>query len=131
MLKSASKWLALTYLWQRYKNHLKPFFAFLAVLLLIIFIHAEYLSYAEVSGDKSYVGFSFLFKWFAILLAALIYILFPLRSIKKPGRQKKKNAQNAESLKSGDQKDPFNSIRGKGRLRSKADFILEKESPKP
>lgn len=126
MLKSLSKFTVLALLWQRYKSHIKPLLAFLAVLFVIFFAHSEYLSYSKAAQDNSYIGVSFLIKWLAVLLAAAVYMLMTPK-VKGAGKVKSKTAVKESSRveQSKQQADPFATIRAKSILKSKADFVIE------
>lgn len=122
MLKPISKLAFLTFFWQRYKSHIKSLLVFLVVLFLIFFAHAEYLSYTKAAGVSDYIGLSFLIKWLAIVIAAVVYILFPSRGKKSIIVAKPKVVTSPTKT---DKSDPFDHIREKTVLKSRGDFVIE------
>ena len=103
-------------------------------------IHRDYLDYLELQGSSQGVGLSFVIKWLAFIVGISLYWLFNSYIRKKADR--KRNKQSSSSLKaaglpadksakntraSGEAElyDPFDEIRQKEKLRSRADFVIE------
>ena len=102
-------------------------FVLFLYLWLIGKLHQDYVNYSELNSDHEYLALSFVIKWCAFFLGIMVYLLlnslFP-RSKKLVPTVAKKN-QKTES----DQDavvDPFAEIRQRKKLRSRADFIIEK-----
>jgi len=75
---------------------------------------------------------SFLYKWLAYVGCIVLYCLYHfLRPKKKVDQQKlnkeKQTALNDELKNLSNEEDPFRTIRTRDKLRSRSDFILEKE----
>lgn len=127
MLKSLSKLTIFALLWQRYKSHAKPLLVFLAVLGMIFFAHAEFLSYSEAAQDNRYIGVSFLIKWLAVLITVAVYMLMtPNVDNTMKGKNKITAKEPPFRVEQSKQlTDPFATIRTKNTLKSKADFVIE------
>lgn len=101
-------------------------------------IHQDYLEYLQLRDSTHSAGLSFVFKWLAFILGITIYWLFNSYIRKRADRRK--NAQTSAALQtvavragrgagdansSGGADDPFDEIRHKEKLRSRADLIIE------
>ena len=134
MFKSVAKLAVTSYLWRRYQGQLKPLAIFLGGFLLISLLHGEYLSYVEASGNNNFVGFSFFIKWVLVGLMAVFYILAPIRAVQQDDKPppvpdlavppKRKTPADIP----GD--DPFDALRSKKTLRSRADIVVEEHKPR-
>ena len=124
----------LTYIWKRYKTAIVS-----AVLLLLFFwvigtLHQDYIQYAELNDDKAYLALSFLIKWLFYIsgLACFGYINWRVMGKQAPSEEQGLPPV-SESIKSppaaeGDAPvDPFDAIRRKERLQSKADKLISKK----
>ena len=135
MLKNLLHLTLLSYLWKRYKTLI------LSILLLMLYfwlvgkVHQDYVSYSELNEDHQYLALSFIIKWIAFAIGAIVFLLFntlsPLRD--RPAAPEKKKPAPGASAKSPKREaiDPFEQIRHKDTLRSRADFILEKQQQLP
>ena len=119
---------------------LKPRWKGIAILCfgisLIWIIHSEFLTYSVIGEGSLSVGWSYVYKWAAILLSVLIYSLFvelPLRAKRAKdktgysGSKLKKNRGNLqESLGHNFIKkdDGFDFLRTKKDLKSRSQKIL-------
>jgi len=127
MLKNLLHLTLLTVLWKRYKSII------VSTLLLFVFfwlvgkLHADYVSYSELNNDHKYLAFSFFIKWCAFIVGVVIYLLF---NSFFPRSKNTENIDPTETKKNLPEKpaapDPFDEIRGRKKLRSRADFIIEK-----
>lgn len=88
----------------RYKG---LFFLFIT-LAIIFYAHKEYVSWANVTGNVSYLGYSYILKNVLLVLVILIYFIITIK----------------RSIAS---RDGFESFRNKEKLRSSADRILTKD----
>ena len=150
MINVLLKWGTLLAIWNKYGAALKTLPFLLIIIFIIYAIHGDYIEYAEVSDEKSYVAWSFLIKWlviFSILAGYWMYVRSLLR-VKKTssvrerlmgtssqGHRAKPSGQDDDlsnkksdnqSKDHGDLQDAFVNIRKKKHLRSKAEFVLEK-----
>lgn len=134
MLNQLLKWSIAIGLWKKYGRALKWFPVVLLLLFVIYAVHRDYIEFVEVSQVSSHLALSFVLKWLAVFCVIAIYIFY-IRSVlyvnrkktrvreslnKKAGPKKKSsNIEGAEPVT-----DPFERIRQKEKLRSKADVIL-------
>lgn len=144
MIKNLIHVTFISYVWKRYK-----FIIISTALLFISFwligkLHQDFLSYSDLNNDKQYVGWSFLIKWFAYLAGIAVYFWFNDRhsrleknsdAVSSNARDKhKKNSRTSALADNQDAepntKDHFAEIRQKPRLRSTADFVIEKHKNK-
>jgi len=125
MLKPLFKITFVTLVWKKYKQII------ISTLLLFLFmwlaskIHQDYLEYSELRNNTE-VGWSFIVKWLTLASGIIVYVFY--HSWRTSSSSKKTNSKNQKAA--ADKHDPFASLRTKGRLRSKADFIIEKNNKK-
>lgn len=109
-------------------NWIKPRFFSLIVLIcsviLIIYLHSEYISWVELSENKNFLTLSYIIKNILILLAIIIFIL--LNKNKKPVEVKKDYKQlKAEKVQMEKKRDHIKSIKEKGELKTEYQRILD------
>lgn len=140
MFNQLVKWTIIVGMWRKYKRHLVATCVLLLSLLLINYIHLDYLEFAVATGSTN-LGFSYLIKWSGFILAIVIYILYLKRvntSSKYDSRLHKMMKARSVVTKKEDKKansisdevgnrDPFANIRAKKKLRSEADFLIDKD----
>ena len=101
-------------------NWLKPKIKSLSILLIfvlvIIYLHNEFLEWSNITENKNFVGYSFIIKNLLLFLAILFYFLI-LRV------QSLKNVANIKTTI--DKGDGFDKFRNKKKLKTKAQQILE------
>ena len=143
MIKNLFHITLISYIWKRYKAIIISTLSLFFYFWLIGKLHEDFVSYGHLNDDKQYIGLSFLLKWFAFFTGFIVYFVFNTRyrgSVKrkkttknnfpsKLSRSKNKkevsvlsNNQSSES----DKTDLFKDILKKEKLRSVADFIIEK-----
>ena len=88
----------------RYKG---LFFLFIT-LAIILYAHKEYVSWANVTGNVGYLGYSYILKNALLVLVVLVYFILTIK----------------RSIAS---RDGFESFRNKEKLKSSADRILTKD----
>ena len=88
----------------RYKG---LFFLFIT-LAIILYAHKEYVSWANVTGNVGYLGYSYILKNALLVLVVLVYFILTIK----------------RSIAS---RDGFESFRNKEKLKSSADCILTKD----
>ena len=107
---------------------LKPRLFSLVILIfsvfLFIYLHSEYISWVELSGDKTFLTLSYIIKNILILLAVIIFIF--LNKSKKVVEVKKDYKQiKTEKAQMEKKKDHIKSIKEKGELKTEYQRILE------
>lgn len=139
MFNQLIKWTIVVGLWRKYKRHVAASLVLLASLLLINYLHLDYLEYAVATGVQG-LGFSYLLKWSAFILAIGFYVFH----IKRVNRAAKYDSKLHKIMKSNTKadttepsptkaeeqslsKDPFANIRTKKKLRSEADMLIGKD----
>ncbi|WP_191600404.1 hypothetical protein [Marinomonas algicola] len=138
-----------TFVWKKYKRVIISLVALLFSLWMIEQIHQDFVQYSQLNNDTSYLAVSFIIKWVVFLLAAGLFIFVntilktKTSPSKKPSqiRSKKRffyktsspdktSLSKAADDSSKPQSDPFDAIRSKTKLRSKADLVLEPDKKK-
>jgi large-conductance mechanosensitive channel len=100
------------------KPKIKSLSILLIFILIIIYIHNEFLEWSEITENKNFVGYSFIIKNLLLFLAISFYILI-LRV------QSLKESTNLEVKIN--KEDGFDKFRNKEKLKTKAQQILEKD----
>jgi len=107
---------------------IKPRLLSLVILIfsvfLFIYLHSEYISWVELSGDKTFLTLSYIIKNILILLAAIIFI-FLNRGKKVAEVKKDYETIKAEKIKMEEKKDSLKAIKEKGELKTEYERILE------
>ncbi|WP_440634314.1 hypothetical protein [Candidatus Pelagibacter sp. HIMB1746] len=127
MLKSFRDLFILKKLYDLY-NWIKPRLLSLIVLIfsiiLITYLHSEYISWVELSENKKFLTLSYIIKNILILLAVIIFIF--LNRSKKVIEVKKDYKQlKAEKAQMEKKRDHIKSIKEKGELKTEYQRILE------
>ena len=109
---------------------IKPRLLSLVILIisvfLFIYLHSEYISWVELSGDKTFLTLSYIIKNILILLAVIVFIF--LNRSKKVVEVKKDYKQiKAEKVQMEKKKDHIKSIKEKGELPLNVIFLVEGE----
>ncbi len=136
MLKNLLHLTVLTVLWKRYRKLILSTLLLFLWFWLLGHLHDDYIRYIELNEDKQYLAWSFFIKWSAYIIAVIGYLLynagFSLRV--NSGRRISASKDEADASRARqdrlpDAEDPFAQIRQRDRLRSRADFIIEKTRP--
>lgn len=141
MFNQIVKWTIIVGLWRKYKSHVVASAALLFSLVLINYIHLDYVEYSVATSSDD-LGFSYLLKWSAFILVTAFYVAHikrvniaakydsKLHKMMKEQSSSKhsevpeyKDAQDLETKVN----DPFANIRTKKKLRSEADFLIGKD----
>ena len=108
------------------KRFIKGILITLAVVLLTIYFHNEYLSWSEISGNSDFISQSYVIKNLIILFSIIsLYLYLKKSKIKKkvypkiPGEEKIYNRKSDE--------DYFDKFRNTKKLKTKAEKILDKD----
>ena len=89
-------------------------------IMIISYVHSEYISWVEISEKKILLGYSYIIKNILILIAILIYFL----TSKKQTKSIEELNEKYESI-SPDRKKTFVSLKEKGKLKTDYERILE------
>lgn len=136
MFKQLFRLTVVTYVWKRYKAIIISTVILFVFFWLVNQLHQDYLSYGNLNENKEYIGLSFVIKWLAFSVGCIVYLLFNSwrKWQKKPAKdlpQEKLSKADLTERSADDQTsyhDPFDEIRKRNKLRSKADFIIEKHT---
>lgn len=110
--------------------------ALAAAVFLIHVLHGEYLGYVELSGDRSFLIGSYVFKWVALIISVGAYLflaVYRLKPDRKPpsAREPQRQAPAAgmpETKHTPATDDGFDFLRRKKTLESRADKVISKHS---
>lgn len=95
-------------------------------IIIISYVHSEYISWVEISEKKILLGYSYIIKNILILIAILIYFL----TSKKQTKSLEELNEKYESI-SPDRKKTFVSLKEKGKLKTDYERILEDTDEDP
>ncbi|MDA9909036.1 hypothetical protein N9E57_00760 [Gammaproteobacteria bacterium] len=107
------------------KPRLKGLIALIAFWLVLRFLHAEYLSYVELSNDTQYLVTAALTKIILYVFAFLIYVFITERKILLRSQREIESRHRQEFSSTED--DGFDFIRQKKKLDSSAEKLLGKD----
>lgn len=107
------------------KPRLKGLISLIIFWFVLRFLHAEYLSYVELSDDTQYLIAAALTKIALYLLAFLIYVFMVERKILLRTQREIESRQQQESNSTED--DGFDFIRHKKKLDGSAEKLLGKD----
>jgi hypothetical protein len=135
------KWTIIVGLWRKYKSHVLASCALLLSLILINYVHLDYVEYSVATGTNN-LGFSYLLKWSAFILVAALYVvhikrvnaaakydsrLHKMMKTKPTATHSEKSQSTQEQNEETKANDPFANIRSKKKLSSEADFLIGKD----
>ncbi len=138
MFNQVIKWTIIVSLWRKYKHHVFATLALLLSLVLVNYIHSDFVEYAKASANDN-IGYSYLFKWLVFIGLIGLYI-WQIKRVNKAAKFDSKlhkmmnsaptkpvKTQKTSNSDSTHSTDPFANIRSKKKLRSEADFLIEKD----
>jgi hypothetical protein len=136
MLQRLLTWTLLAAIWKRYGRALRMLPLLIGLVVLITMMHGDYVEYVSVSDNKRFLHWSFLIKWLLIVLVVFLYWRYVLNVIKGNSVSLKNDHSSQSSLgknngpanKNENGVDPFENIRSKKTLKSKAEVIIEKKN---
>ena len=121
-------------LWNRYGSMILSTVLLFLYFWIVSLIHQDYLDYLALQESSGGVGLSFILKWLAYIAGVIAYWLFNSFVIKRTARKR-----GGEKLETGGAstdarkpagsskgEDPFDAIRHREKLRSKADLLIER-----
>ena len=106
------------------KRFIKGIVIAAAVVLSVIYFHGEYLRWAELSGNTTYLSISYIIKNLIILIS-LITLFIYLKKTKKKVYPKVKGEEKIYTKNANE--DYFDKFMHKDKLKTKAEQILEKD----
>lgn len=129
-----------TFIWSRYKATIISTILLFLFFFLIGQVHQDYVSYAELNKDTANIGLSFVAKWCAFIGGSAFYIWLNVRFLAANKKQSEKADPKLRKLERAIKKpkkqdqtqdvksdDPFDAIRKKDKLKSEADFIIDRQ----
>lgn len=117
-----------TLIWKQYKPVIVSTLLLFGFLYLVGSLHADFLEHTKLEGQSDGVGRSFVYKWAALAGGVLAYFAYHyFRPRKKDQAKEKRKRITQELAQLSDSDDPFASIRARKNLRSRSDFIMEKD----
>jgi len=115
-------------IWKQYKGLIISSALLIVYLILVGSIHDDYLTHSQLQKDTASSGMSFIYKWIAYAAGIILYFGFhAIRATRAPKEDLSEKAKQANKDAKTDPKDPFAAIRKREKLRSRADFIEQKE----
>jgi len=94
------------------------------IILIIIYLHSEYLSWSEISGNSKFITSSYIIKNLIILVSLISLYLY----LRKPSKKIYPKVKGEEKIYTKNtNEDYFDKFRNKEKLKTKAEQILEKD----
>jgi uncharacterized protein involved in cysteine biosynthesis len=135
MWNNLLKLTVVSYVWKRHKKTLIALPILLIYFWIVNLIHHDVIAFATLKESTQWLGWSFLIKWIFILLGVLVFIYIHISSTANPAdslsstpeNKVKRSKKSQHSDSDSPEKDPFQNIRQKTKLRTKAEIILEEK----
>jgi len=109
------------------KRFIKGIAITVVAIFSVIYFHGEYLRWADLSGNMTYLSISYIIKNLIILVSLIILFIY-LKKTKKKAYAKVKGEEKIYTKNANE--DYFDKFRDKEKLRTKAEQILEKDGKK-
>ena len=94
------------------------------IILIIIYLHSEYLSWSKISGNSKFITSSYIIKNLIILVSLISLYLY----LRKPSKKIYPKVKGEEKIYTKNtNEDYFDKFRNKEKLKTKAEQILEKD----
>ena len=94
------------------------------IILITIYLHSEYLSWSEISGNSKFITSSYILKNLIILVSLISLYLY----LRKPSKKIYPKVKGEEKIYTKNtNEDYFDKFRNKEKLKTKAEQILEKD----
>ena len=94
------------------------------IILITIYLHSEYLSWSEISGNSKFITSSYIIKNLIILVTLISLYLY----LRKPSKKIYPKVKGEEKIYTKNtNEDYFDKFRNKEKLKTKAEQILEKD----
>lgn len=124
IFKQAFRIAFVALIWKQYKAGILSTLLLIIYLLLVKNIHADILLAKTQSNEATSIGLSIAYKWLAYGLGVTSYFGFHIiRGLRPSKKTLKEVAKQANEIALTDENDPFSTIRERGKLRSRADFL--------
>ena len=106
------------------KKFIKGILITAIIILITIYIHSEYLSWSEISGNSKFITSSYIIKNLIILVSLISLYLY----LRKPSKKIYPKVKGEEKIYTKNtNEDYFDKFRNKEKLKTKAEQILEKD----
>jgi hypothetical protein len=103
-------------------NSIKPKILGLAILLSVIFMinyfHSEYISWAEISGKKIFLGYSYIIKNSLIIITIIVYFYLNKKRLNAVNNSENNDLDNKQKL-------TFEKLKDKDKLKTEYERILD------
>lgn len=153
MMKQLFRLTFVAFVWKRYKQVIVSTLVLLLFLWITEKVHQDFVNYSQLNADTAYLGLSFVIKWLVFFLGSVVYLginvwfrsnnttpsegdslLNKMQSTAphtpSPSSNNQQDASATSTSESANASDPFDAIRHKETLRSKADVVLQKPPKK-
>ena len=112
------------------KPRWKGLLALCVSVILVHVIHGEYLGYVELSDDRSFLVWSYVLKWLALLAAVVVYLISILSGPRKAGTRAGNGriARAPDEQVTGPDDDGFDFLRHKAELKNRADMLISRQA---
>ena len=106
------------------KKFIKGILITAIIILITIYLHSEYLSWSEISGNSKFITSSYIVKNLIILISLISLYLY----LRKPSKKIYPKVKGEEKIyTTNSNEDYFDKFRNKEKLKTKAEQILEKD----
>ena len=106
------------------KKFIKGILITFIIILITIYLHSEYLSWSEISGNSKFITSSYIIKNLIILVSLISLYLY----LRKPSKKIYPKVKGEEKIYTKNtNEDYFDKFRNKEELKTKAEQILEKD----
>lgn len=106
------------------KKFIKGILITALIILITIYLHSEYLSWSEISGNSKFITSSYIIKNLIILVSLISLYLY----LRKPSKKIYPKIKGEDKIYTKNtNEDYFDKFRNKEKLKTKAEQILEKD----
>ena len=106
------------------KKFIKGILITAIIILITIYLHSEYLSWSEISGNSKFITSSYIIKNLVILVSLISLYLY----LRKPSKKIYPKIKGEDKIYTKNtNEDYFDKFRNKEKLKTKAEQILEKD----
>ncbi|MBC3767871.1 hypothetical protein [Neptunicella marina] len=127
MLRPLVKLTLVHLLWRNYKSAILTTLIAIICILVVSFVHADYVAYAKNLSNDNTLGLSFIIKWLCYISISLIWFILcfrPYKSQKSTNTSKHPPDDSVDKIQTDD---PFYAISKMGKLKSRADRVIERK----
>ena len=106
------------------KRFIKGILITVLIVLLCLYLHSEFLSWSEISGNTKFLSTSYIIKNLIILISLVVLFVY----LKTPGKKVYAKVKGEEKIYTkNNNEDYFDKFRNTDKLRSKQERILKKD----